>query len=34
MTFTLSTFYRSTEWTSLRAMLMLERVNASGDVVY
>jgi len=30
---TLANFYRSTEWVSLRAALMLERVNASGDVV-
>lgn len=31
--FTLSTFYRSPEWVALRSRLMLERVNASGDVV-
>lgn len=30
---TLSNFYRSAEWVNLRAGLMLERVNASGDVV-
>lgn len=31
--FSLNTFYRSPEWVKLRAMLMLERVNAQGDVV-
>lgn len=31
--FTLSTFYRSTEWVNLRSMLMLERVDQNGDVV-
>lgn len=31
--FTLSTFYRSPEWVRLRAGLMLERVDANGDVV-
>ena len=29
----LSTFYRSPEWVGLRAALMLERVNASGDII-
>ena len=31
--FTLSTFYKSPEWVRLRAGLMLERVDASGDVL-
>lgn len=31
--FTLNTFYRSPEWVNLRAALMLERVNASGDLI-
>lgn len=31
--FTLSTFYRSKEWESLRNQLRLERVNNTGDVI-
>lgn len=31
--FTLQTFYRSSEWEALRKSLMLERVDANGDVV-
>lgn len=31
--FTLSKFYRSPEWEALRKSLMLERVDANGDVV-
>ena len=31
--FTLSNFYRSPEWEALRKSLMLERVDANGDVV-
>lgn len=31
--FTLSTFYRSSEWVNLRSMLMQERVDANGDVL-
>lgn len=31
--FTLSTFYRSSEWVNLRSMLMLERVDANGDIL-
>lgn len=31
--FTLSSFYRSTEWETLRKSLMLERVDSNGDVV-
>lgn len=31
--FTLSSFYRSPEWESLRAMLMLERVDDNGDII-
>lgn len=31
--FTLSNFYRSPEWVRLRAGLMLERVDANGDIV-
>lgn len=31
--FTLSNFYKSTEWVKLRAGLMLERVDEHGDVI-
>lgn len=31
--FTLSNFYKSVEWVKLRELLMLERVNAEGDIV-
>lgn len=31
--FTLSNFYKSTEWETLRKSLMLERVDANGDVI-
>lgn len=31
--FTLSNFYKSTEWVQLRSRLMLERVDENGDVV-
>lgn len=31
--FTLSTFYRSKEWESLRNQLRIERVNNNGDVI-
>jgi predicted kinase len=30
---TLSTFYRSPEWVALCSRIMLERVNASGDII-
>lgn len=33
MMFTLSNFYRSTEWERLRSSIMMARVNALGDVV-
>lgn len=33
MSSSLSDFYRSPEWTRLREVLMLERVNASGDLL-
>lgn len=31
--FSVSTFYRSAEWETLRRSLMLERVDANGDVI-
>lgn len=31
--FTLSNFYRSSEWETLRKSLMLERVDSNGDVI-
>ena len=30
----LSSFYRSKEWESLRAVFMAERVNEQGDLCY
>lgn len=33
MMFTLSTFYKSSEWVKLKAGLMLERVDGNGDVI-
>lgn len=31
--FTLSTFYRSTEWTNLRQQIILERMSPTGDTI-